>query len=124
MNPMGNLPDYGIYGTEAQRAAAMVCIFCVCVCQCVNHCMCMCLCVFYRATMILLLSATHLLLPLPVLTKVATSTAKMLVFMVNLVKTKIFLNNKCILPTSLTTNTTTCPTNSMLTNNLLMVNPS
>ncbi|KAL7314071.1 RNAPII degradation factor [Mucor circinelloides] len=23
MNPMGNLPDYGIYGTEAQRAAAM-----------------------------------------------------------------------------------------------------
>lgn len=24
MNPMGNLPDYGIYGTEAQRAAAMV----------------------------------------------------------------------------------------------------
>jgi hypothetical protein len=22
MNPMGNLPDYGIYGTEAQRAAA------------------------------------------------------------------------------------------------------
>lgn len=26
MNPMGNLPDYGIYGTEAQRAAAMVCI--------------------------------------------------------------------------------------------------
>lgn len=24
MNPMGNLPDYGIYSTEAQRAAAMV----------------------------------------------------------------------------------------------------
>ncbi|KAI8390322.1 hypothetical protein BD560DRAFT_380640 [Blakeslea trispora] len=23
MNPMGNLPDYGIYGSEAQRAAAM-----------------------------------------------------------------------------------------------------
>lgn len=27
MNPMGNLPDYGIYGTEAQRAAAMVRFF-------------------------------------------------------------------------------------------------
>lgn len=38
MNPMGNLPDYGIYGTEAQRAAAMVSFFFfLCVCMYINQ---------------------------------------------------------------------------------------
>lgn len=29
MNPMGSLPDYGIYNTEAQRVAAMVSFICI-----------------------------------------------------------------------------------------------
>lgn len=116
MNPMSNLPDYGNYGTEAQRAAAaMVCIWFI---QLEKALIIIC-----RATMILLHSAIILQRPLQALIKHVTSTLLLERQPVQLpLKVKPCLS-KCIQQIFLTTNTTTCPTNTVPINNLLMVNP-
>jgi hypothetical protein len=120
MNPMASLPDYGIYSTEAQRAAAMVSFIKVFIRkELVNiHRI-----LFNRAIMILQLLVTLPLLLLLAHIKPVISIVKML-SMVKAAKAKLSLNNKCILPICLITNTTTCLINLVLTNNLPMVSLS
>lgn len=117
MNPMSNLPDYGTYGAEAQRAAAaMVYIWFI---QLEKALM-----IIYRATMILLHSVIIPQRPLQALIKHVKSTLLLERQPVQLpLKVKPCLS-KCIQTIFITTNTTTCPTNTVPTNNLLMVSPS